>query len=201
MKRYIDKERIPWLTIEYNGHLSIIIRRLLIRDGANKHPELILGSCVGTIWEGNPDVAEVKRNPTKANCYIFLKKNGWSDYGENLVKIPIPSWEEAYAMAKTFSGKLVSYDLPITRESFCETSFIRFPKAMGNILKAGYLDILIQWQSLDNLSLQPILDYPDHYDDYDPNVKVFYWEGQLDRSGLLKGKLQLQISETETYSK
>lgn len=72
---------------------------------------------------------------------------------------------------------------------------------MGNILKAGYLDILIQWQSLDTLSLQAILDYPDHYDDYDPNVKVFYWEGQLDRSGLLKGKLQLQISETETYSK
>ncbi|MCM1140242.1 MAG: hypothetical protein NC453_16875 [Muribaculum sp.] len=91
MKRYIDKERIPGLTIEYNGHLSIIIRRLLIRDEANKYPELISGSCVGTIWADNPDVAEVKRNPTKANWYVFLKKNGWSDYGENLVKIPNPS--------------------------------------------------------------------------------------------------------------
>lgn len=72
---------------------------------------------------------------------------------------------------------------------------------MDNILKAGYLDSLFQWQSLNNLSLQATLDYPDHYDEYDSNVKVFYWEGQLDRSGLLKGKLQLQMSETETYLK
>lgn len=104
-------------------------------------------------------------------------------------------------MAKTFAGKLISYDFPVTRDSFCDTSFIRFPKAMDNILKAGFLDSLIQWESLNNLSLQATLDYPDHYDDYNSNMNVYYWEGQLDRSGLLKGKLQLHKSETETYSK
>jgi len=201
MKRYIDKERIPGLTIEYDGYLSIIIRRLLSRDGANRHPELIPGSSVGTIWVDNPDIAEIKRNPTKSNWYVFLKKNGWSDYGENLVHIPNPSWEEAYAMAKTFTGKFISYDFPVTRDSFCDTSFIRFPKAMENILKAGFMDSLIQWESLNNLSLQATLDYPNHYDDYNSNMNVYYWEGHLDRNCLLKGKLQLHKSETETYSK
>jgi hypothetical protein len=131
----------------------------------------------------------------------FSKKNGWSDYGENLVKIPNPSWEEAYAMAKTFSVKLVSYDLPITRDSFFETSFLCFPKAMDNILKAGYLDSLIQWESLNSLYLQASLDYPGHYDDYNSDMNIYYWEGHLDRNGILKGKLQLYKSETEIYLK
>jgi hypothetical protein len=192
---------ISGLTIDYTGDLSLMIKRMLMKSGQKLLPQLIPGDSVGTIWEEDPDIAEIKRNPTKSNWYVFLKKNGWSDYGENLVKIPNPSWEEAYAMAKTFTGKFVSYDLPITRESFCETSFLCLPKAMENILKAGYLDSLIQWQSLNNLSLRATLDYPDHYDDYNSNIKVFYWESQLDRSGLLKWKLQLHKLETETYSK
>ena len=192
---------ISGLTIDYTGELSLMAKRMLMKSGQKLLPQLIQGDSVGTIWEEDPDIAEIKRNPTKSNWYVFLKKNGWSDYGENLVKIPNPSWEEAYAMAKTFTGKLVSYYLPITKDSFCEISFLCFPKAIDNILKAGYMDSLIQWQSLNNLSLQATLDYPDHYDDYNSNIKVFYWEGQLDRSGLLKGKLQLHKSETETYSK
>lgn len=192
---------IPGLTMVYDGDLSILVKNMLMRSGGNQHPELIPGSSDGTIWEDNPDVAEVKRNPTRANWDVFLHKYGWSNCGENaLVHIPNPSWEEAYAMAKTFTGKPVSYDFPITRDSFCEASFLCFPKAMGNILKAGYLDSLIQWGSLNSLSLQATLDYPDHYDDYDSKMKVFYWEGQLDRNGFLKGKLQLHKSETETYS-
>lgn len=201
MRRELDIKDIPGLTIEYDGDLSLIIKNLLLKSGGNLHPELIPGSCVGTIWEDNPDVEELKRNPTKSNWYIFLKKNGWSDYGENLFHVPNPAWEEAYAMAKTFTGKLVSYDLPITRDSFCETSFLCFPKAMDNILKAGYLNSLIEWESLNSLSIQATLDYPDHYNDYGSAMKVFYWEGRLDMDGLLKGKLQLNKSETETYSK
>lgn len=192
---------IPGLTIEYKGNLSLMVKRVLIKSGQQLLPQLISGNSVGTIWVDNPDIAEIKRNPTKSNWYIFLKKNGWSDYGENLVHIPNPSWEEAYAIAKTFAGKLISYDFPVTRDSFCDTSFLCFPKAMDKILKAGCLDSLIQWESLNSLSLQATLDYPDHYDDYNSNMNVYYWDGHLDRNGLLKGKLQLHKSETETYSK
>lgn len=194
-------EIIPGLTIEYKGNLSLMVKRMLIKSGQQLLPQIISGNSVGTIWVDSPDIAEIKRNPTKSNWYVFLKKNGWSDYGGNLVHIPNPSWEEAYAMAKTFAGKHISYDFPVRRDSFCDTSFIRFPKAMDNILKAGFLDSLIQWESPNNLSLQATLDYPDHYDDYNSNMKVYYWEGHLDRNSLLKGKLQLHKSETETYSK
>jgi len=103
-------------------------------------------------------------------------------------------------MAKTFTGKVVSFNLPISKDSFCETSFLCFPKAMNNILKAGYLDCNIEWESLNRLSVEATLDYPDHYDECDSNMKVFYWTGGLDRNGLLTGKLQLHKSEKETYS-
>lgn len=192
---------IPGLTIEYKSDLSIMAKRVLMTSGQNLLPQLIPGNSVGTIWEENHDIAEIKRNPTKSNWYVFLKKNGWSDYGENLVKTPNPSWEEVYAMVKTFTGKVISYDYPITKDSFCRTGFLCFPKAMDNILKAGYLDSLIQWESLNSLALQATLDYPDHYDDYNSNMNAYYWEGHLDRNGILKGKLQLHKSETETYSK
>lgn len=191
---------IPGLTIDYRSELSLVIRRILMRSGAKIHSELIPGSSIGTMFENDSDVAEVKRNPTKANWHIFLKKNGWNDFGENLAHIPNPSWEEAYAMAKTFTGKAVSFDLSVTRDSFCETSFPCFPKAMDNIIKAGYLDCLIAWESINNILLEATLNYPDHYNDYSSDMKIFYWTGVLDRNGCLKRKLQLHKSEKETYS-
>lgn len=201
MRREIAMNEIPGLTMGFDGDLSILVKNMLMRSGGNLHPKLVPGSSDGTIWEDNPDVAEVKRNPTRANWDVFLHKYGWSDYtGDNLVHIPNPTWEEAYAMAKTFTGRVVSYDFPVEKDSFCETSFLCFPKAMNNILKAGYLDCVIQWESLNRLSIEATLDYPDHYNDYNSNMKVFYWTGILDRNGFLKGKLQLHKSETETYS-
>lgn len=201
MRKEIEMNEIPGLTIEYDGDLSIVVKNMLLKCGANLHPELIPGSSVGTIWEDNPDVAELKKNPTRANWDVFLHKYGWSNCGgDDLVHIPNPSWEEAYAMAKTFTGKIVSYDYPVSKESFFETSFLCFPKAMSNILRAGYLNAVIEWESLNRLSVEATLDYPDHYDDYDSNMKVFYWTGIFDRNGFLKGKLQLNKSETETYS-
>ena len=90
---------ISGLTIDYTGELSLMAKRMLMKSGQKLLPQLIQGDSVGTIWEEDPDIAEIKRNPTKSNWYVFLKKNGWSDYGENLVKIPNPSWEEAYSLA------------------------------------------------------------------------------------------------------
>lgn len=200
MSNDIKIKDIPGLTIDYDGELSLEIRRLLMRCGARIHPELIPGSSVGTIFEDNSDVAGVKHNPTKANWYIFLKKNGWRDFGENLVLLPNPSWEEAYAMAKTFTGKAVSFDFPVTKDSFCENSFLCFPKAMDNILKAGYLDCLIVWESINHLLFEATLNYPDHYNDCSSELKISYWTGALDRNGQLIGKLQLHKSENETYS-
>lgn len=169
MRREIDIKEIPGLTIDYDGDLSLIVKNILIKCGANLHPEPLPGSSAGTIWEDNPDVAEVKRNPTTANWDIFLHKYGWSNCGGNsLVHIPNPSWEETYAMAKTFTGRVVSYDYPVTKDSFCETSFLCFPKAMNNILKAGYLNAVIEWESLNCLSMEATLEYPDHYEDMNP---------------------------------
>lgn len=195
------KSMIPGLTIEYDGTLTHVALMYLLGRSKTIYPEVLPGDSVGTIFENNEDVAELKRNPTCANWKIFLEKYGWNDYDDRLFRFPNPSWEEAYAMAKTFTGKVVSFNLPVNRESFCETSFLCFQKAMNNILKAGYLDCDIEWESLNRLSVEATLDYPDHYDDYDSNMKVFYWTGLLDRNGFLKGKLQLHKSETETYSK
>lgn len=72
MRREIDIKEIPGLTIDYDGDLSIIVKNILLKCGATLHPELIPGSSAGTIWEDNPDVDEVKRNPTKANWDVFL---------------------------------------------------------------------------------------------------------------------------------
>lgn len=160
---------------------------------------MLPGESIGTILENNEDIAELKRNPTCANWKIFLEKYGWNNYDDRIFCFPNPSWEEAYAMAKTFSGKVVSFNLPVSRESFGNTSFLCFPRAMKNIQKAGYLDCDIEWESLNCLSVQATLDYPEHYADYDSNMKVFYWTGVLDRNGFLNGKLQLYQSETETY--
>lgn len=194
------KSMIPGLTIDYDGTITRVLATFLMGRGKTLYPELLPGESIGTIFENNDDIAELKRNPTCANWKIFLEKYGWNDYDDRLFRFPNPSWEEAYAMAKTFSGKVVSFNLPVNRESFCETSFLCFPKAMNNILKAGYLDCDIEWESLNCLSVQATLDYPEYYGDYDSNMKVFYWSGVLDRNGFLKGKLQLHKSETETYS-
>jgi len=76
MRKEIEMNEIPGLTIEYDGDLSIVVKNTLLKCGANLHPELIPGSSAGTIWEDNPDVAEVKRNPTRANWDAFLHKYG-----------------------------------------------------------------------------------------------------------------------------
>lgn len=67
-------EIIPGLTIEYKGNLSLMVKRMLTKSGQQLLPQLISGNSVGTIWVDNPDIAEIKRNPTKSNWYIFLKK-------------------------------------------------------------------------------------------------------------------------------
>jgi len=38
---------------------------------ADFYPEIIPGSSIGTVFENNPDVAEIKRNPTAANCHVY----------------------------------------------------------------------------------------------------------------------------------
>lgn len=99
MRREIALNEIPGLTIDYDGDLSIVMKNLLLKHGAKLYPQLIPGSSIGTIWEDNPDVAELKRNPTKANWEVFLEKHGWDELSGRLVHIPNSSWEETYAMA------------------------------------------------------------------------------------------------------
>ena len=156
-------------------------------------PELVPGSSQGTMLENDPDVAVVKRNPTRLNWYLFLAKKGFRDDGDRLINIDNNDWPIRYALARTFSGKNVAYDLKVTADMFSQESFLCFPEAMNHIIKNGTLDCTISWSQTDYLDVRATLDYREHYPDRETDgMNVFYWYGQLDRNGILRGKLQLK---------
>ena len=163
-------------------------------------PELVPGSSQGTMLENAPDVEIVKRNPTRLNWYLFLTKKGFRDDGDRLINIDNNDWPIRYALARTFSGKNVAYDLKVTADMFCQESFLCFPEAMNHIIKNGTLDCTISWSQTDYLDVRATLDYREHYPDRNVDgLSVFYWYGQLDRNGILRGKLQLRKDDKETY--
>lgn len=98
-------------------------------------PELVPGSSQGTMLENDPDVEIVKRNPTKLNWYLFLTKKGFRDDGYRLINIDNNDWPIRYALARTFSGKNVAYDLKVTAGMFSQESFLCFLEAMNHIIK------------------------------------------------------------------
>lgn len=87
------------------------------RDMLN--PELVPGCSRGTMLENDTDVEIVKRNPTRLNWYLFLTKKGFHDDGDRLINIDNNDWPIRYALARTFSGKNVAYDLKVTADMFC----------------------------------------------------------------------------------
>lgn len=190
-------------------HLLVSIDRPLTRfeeyifkkTGESPMPELIPGSSRGTILENDVDVAIVKKYPTRRNWYLFLTKKGFQDDGDRLINIDNKEWPIRYALARTFSGLNVEYELKVTAEMFDGISFMCFPEAMKHILKAGYLDCTINWSQTDYLDLWATLDYPDHYPDRNADeVHLYYWYGQLDRNGILRGKLELRSDKSEKYN-
>lgn len=82
--------------------------------------ELVPGSSQGTMLENDLDVEIVKRNPTRLNWYLFLTKKGFRDDGDRLINIDNNDWPIRYALARTFSGKNVAYDLKVTADMFCQ---------------------------------------------------------------------------------
>lgn len=163
-------------------------------------PELVPGSSQGTMLENDPDVEIVKRNPTKLNWYLFLTKKGFRDDGYRLINIDNNDWPIRYALARTFSGKNVAYDLKVTAGMFSQESFLCFLEAMNHIIKNGILDSTISWSQTDYLDIRATLDYREHYPDRNADgMSVFYWYGQLDRNGILRGKPQLRKDDEETY--
>lgn len=99
-----------------------------------------------------------------------------------------------------FSGKNVAYDLKVTADMFCQESFLCFPEAMNHIIKHGKFDCIISWSQTDYLDLRVTLDYREHYPGRNADdMSVFVWYGQLDRNGILRGKLQLCKDDKETY--
>lgn len=163
-------------------------------------PELVPGSSQGTMLENDPDVEIVKRNPTRLNWYLFLTKKGFRDDGDRLINIDNNDWPIRYALARTFSGKNVTYDLKVTADMFCQESSLCFPEAMNHIIRHGTLDCTISWSQTDYLDVRATLNYREHYPDRDADgMSVFYWYGQLDRNGILRGKLQLRKDDKETY--
>ncbi len=170
------------------------------KNGGNLLRELVPGSSRGTMLEGDPDVDIVKSNPTRLNWYLFLTKKGFLDDGDRLINIDDNEWPIRYALARTFSGKNVAYDLKVTADMFCQESFLCFPEAMDHIIRHGTLDCTINWSQTDYLDIRSTLDYREHYPDRNADgVSVFYWYGQLDRNGILRGKLQLCKDDKETY--
>ncbi|WP_304648814.1 hypothetical protein, partial [uncultured Duncaniella sp.] len=82
-------------------------------------PELVPGSSQGTMLENDPDVEIVRRNPTRLNWCLFLTKKDFRDDGDRLINIDNNDWPIRYALARTFSGKNVAYDLKVTADMFC----------------------------------------------------------------------------------
>ncbi len=163
-------------------------------------PELVPGSSRGTMLENDTDVEIVKRNPTRLNWYLFLTKKGFHDDGDRLINIDNNEWSIRYALARTFSGMNVAYDLKVTADMFCQESFLCFPEAMNHIIRHGSLDCTICWSGIDYLDIRAVLDYREHYPDRVADcMSVFYWYGQLDRNGILRSKLELRKDDKETY--
>lgn len=163
-------------------------------------PELVPGSSRGTMLENDTDVEIVKRNPTRLNWYLFLTKNGFHDDGDLIINIDNNEWPIRYALARTFSGMNVAYDLKVTADMFCRESFLCFPEAMGHIIRHGSLDCTICWSQTDYLDILAVLDYREHYPDrVADGMSVFYWYGQLGRNGILRGKLELRKDDQEIY--
>lgn len=186
--------------ITYDQPLSPVIKALLRKKGKKILPELVPGSSRGTILEEDIDVAIVKNNPTWHNWYLFLDKKGFTDHCDRLINVENNDWPIRYALARTFSGKNVAYDLNVTADLFSRDSFICFPKAMSHIIECGVLDCDINWSQTDYLDVRATLDYRDHYPDRDTDgISMFYWYGQLDRNGILRGKLELRKDDKQTY--
>lgn len=163
-------------------------------------PELVPGSSQGTMLENDPDVEIVRRNPTRLNWCLFLTKKGFRDDGDRLINIDNNDWPIRYALARTFSGKNVAYDLKVTADMFCQESFLCFPEAMNHIIRHDILDCTISWSQTDYLDVRATLDYREHYPGRNADgMSIFYWYGQLDRNGILRGEFQLRKDDKETY--
>lgn len=172
------------------------------KNGGNLLRELVPGSSRGTMLEGDADVDIVKSNPTRLNWYLFLTKKGFKDCGDHIINVANNDWAIRYALARTFTGINVNYELKVSAEMFSEDSLMCFPKAMRHILKHGSLDCTVNWSQTDYLDLWATLDYPDHYPEQNSKgMSVFIWYGQLDRNGVLGGKLELRKNDKEKYWK
>lgn len=187
--------------ITFDGELSRMTRMSLDKYGHLLKPELMPGGSRGTMLEDDMEVDIVKSNPTRRNWHLFLNKKGFHDDGCRLINIDNKEWSIRYALARTFSGLNVEYGLKVTAEMFDEISFMCFPEAMEHILKAGYLDCTINWSQTDYIDVNATLDYPDHYPDREvENRGIFYWYGQLDRNGILRGKLELRNDKSVKFN-
>jgi len=117
-------------TIIYNEPLSWVIEEILKKTGDKVMPELVPGSSRGTMLEDDIDVSIVKNNPTRRNWYLFLTKKGFMEIGDRLLNIENNDWMIRYALARSFTGKNVAYDLDVTADMFDRESFLCFPEAM-----------------------------------------------------------------------
>lgn len=188
--------------ITNNEPLSRIMEKILEKTGNRLMPELVPGISRGTILESDMDVAIVKLNPTRRNWYLFLTKKGFIDDGERLINIHDNDWAIRYAIARSFSGVSIAYDLKVSADMFNMDSFICFPEAMAHIIKTGFLDCTVNWSRIDYLDVWATLDYIEHYPDKAAgNINVFYWHGLIDRNGILRGKLELRKDDKHTYQR
>lgn len=122
------------------------------------------------------------------------------DDGNRLINIHNNDWPIRYALARTFSGMNIAYDMRVKADRFNMDSFLCFPEAMAHIVKAGVIDCTVSWNQTDYLDVWATLDYREHYPDRNVNgISVFYWYGQLDRNGVLRGKLELRKNDKEKY--
>ena len=95
---------------------------IFAKNGDGLKPELVPGSSFGTMLEDDTDVEIVKRNPSRLNWYLFLTKKGFLDDGDRLINNDNNDWPIRYAIARTFSGKNVAYDLRVTSDMLSQNT-------------------------------------------------------------------------------
>lgn len=123
------------LLVSIDRPLTRFEEHILKKLGENLMPELISGSNSGTVLETDMDVAIVKKYPTRRNWYLFLTKKGFVDDGNRLINIHTNDWPIRYALARTFSGMNIAYDMRVTADMFNLDSFLCIPEAMPRKVK------------------------------------------------------------------
>ncbi len=164
--------------------------------------ELIAGSPEGTIFERSEYVKAIKKSPTRANFDRFLYRHGWRSVNGNGICADgdEDNWDVVWGLAKSFEGLDIDYHFRVYGDSFSPKCYEMAPGNMMRIVREGYLDVIVNYDS----KIGMLRVFAEMYDPifYGDNVKgqpLYYFDGVLDENGKLVAPLELRIDLNQRY--